>query len=371
MIKSNEMLINSKKTLVAMSIVFLGLSSLNAQEAQEKPALPVQAFKIENKTSNIDKSYPSLLKAYEEVDVIARVKGTLVEKYFQEGSFVKKGTLLYKIEQNIYLANLNVAKANEKKAQANYNNAAKNFERGKSLLKTKSISEQKYDEYTYLFEDAKGQLQSAKAAVEQASIEFNYTKIYAPIDGIVGLKKNDIGNLVGSNENNSVLVTITNTNPVYAEFSFSKDDVSNYISQLRDKSIKVDLIANNKTYENGEIDYISTKIDSNTDTLLLRAKFENTNNELIIGDFAKIKINDLSLGNVHIIPENAILKTAKGTFVYVIEDSIAKLRPVETGVLVKDGISIKSGLKVDDQIVVSNIAKLKPDTKIQILNKEK
>lgn len=359
-----------KKALVAISIAFLGLNILNAKEANQNPGLPVQVFKIENKNASIDKSYPSLLKAYEEVSIIARVKGTLEKKYFKEGSFVKKGTLLYKIEQNIYLANLNVAKANEKKAQANYNNTAKNYQRGKSLLKTKSISEQKFDEYAYLYENAKGELQSAKAAVEQAMIEFNYTKIYAPIDGIVGISKYDVGNLVGSNESNSMLVTITNTNPVYAEFSLSKDDVNSYISQLRNNTAKVDLIANNKTYTNGEIDYISTKIDSNTDTLLLRAKFENSNNELIIGDFARIQINNLSLGDVHIVPENAILKTAKGTFVYVIEDSIAKLRPVKTGVLVEDGISIKSGLKIGDKVVISNIAKLRPDTKIKIINKE-
>ena len=360
-----------RKTLVSMSIIFLGLTNINAQETQEKPALPVQVFKIEDKIASTNKSYPSILKAYEEVSVMARVKGTLVEKYFQEGSFVKKGTLLYKIEQDTYLANLNVAKANENKAQANYNKSAKNYERGKALLKTKSISEQNFDEYKYLFENAKGELESAKAAVQQAQIQYNYTKIYAPIDGIVGLKNSDIGDLVGSNEANSLLITITNTNPVYAEFSLSKDDINSYISQIRNKTVKVNLIANDKVYENGQIDYVSTKIDSNTDTLLLRAKFENSKNELIIGDYAKIQINNLNLGDVSIIPENAVLKTAKGTFVYVIEDSIAKLKPVETGMLLKDGISIKSGLKVNDQVVISNIAKLKPDTKIKILNKEK
>ena len=360
-----------RTSLIAISIIFLGLTNINAQETPEKPALPVQVFKIEDKIASTSKSYPSILKAYEEVSVMARVKGTLVEKHFQEGSFVKKGTLLYKIEADTYLANLNMAKANEKKAQANYNKSAKDYERGKSLSKTKSISEQNFDEYTYLYENAKGELESAKAAVQQAQIEFNYTKIYAPIDGIVGIKNSDIGDLVGSNEANSILVTITNTNPVYAEFSLSKDDVNSYISQIRNKTVKVNLVANDKVYENGQIDYVSTKIDSNTDTLLLRAKFENSKNELIIGDFAKIQINNLNLGDVRIIPENAVLKTAKGSFVYVIEDSIAKLKPVQTGILLKDGISITSGLKVNDQVVVSNIAKLKPDTKIQILNKEK
>ena len=361
-----------KKLILASSFALFTVYNINAEEVKEKPALPVQAFKIEDKKATINKSYPSILKAFEEVSVTARVKGVLVEKYFTEGSFVKKGTLLYKIEQDSYLATLNLVKANEKKAQANYNKSQKDFNRAKNLLSSKSISVQSYDDYSYSFENAKAELESAKASVQQAQIEFNYTKIYAPIDGTIGIKNSNIGDLVGTNEDNSLLVTITNTNPVYAEFSLSKDDINNYMAQIKNKNLKLNLLTNDKTYENGHIDYISAKIDSNTDTLLLRAKFENTNNELIIGDFVNIQINNLSLGDVYIIPENAILQTAKGTFVYIIEDSIAKLKPVkQSGVLVKEGIVISSGLKVNDQIVVSNIAKLKPDTKIQILNKEK
>ena len=371
MIKSNKIISNSKKTLVAMSIIFMGLSSLHAQEAQANPGLPVEVFKIENKISTTVKTYPSIIKTYEEVEVRARVKGILVEKYFNEGEFVKKGTLLYKIEQDTYLANLNVAKASVKTAQANYKKAQKDYERANSLIKTKSISTQQYDEYTYLFENASSQLESAKASLQQTQIQFDYTKIYAPIDGIVGIKKRDIGNLVGSNDSDSLLVTITNTNPVYAEFALSKDDVTRYLSQIKTKSAKVNLVTSINTYENGIVDFISSKIDSNTDTLLLRAKFENKNNEILIGEFAKIEVSNLDLGKVYIIPENAILKTSQGTFVYVITDSIAKLKPVQTGILVKEGITIESGLNENDVIVISNMAKLRPDTKIQILNKEK
>ena len=141
--------------------------------------------------------------------------------------------------------------------------------------------------------------------------------------------------------------------------------------QIKNKSAKVNLLTSNKTYENGTVDFISSKIDSNTDTLLLRAKFKNENNEILIGEFAKIEVSNLDLGKVYIIPENAILKTSQGSFVYVVTDSIAKLRPVTTGILVKEGITIESGLNENDQIVISNMAKLRPDTKIQILNKEK
>lgn len=360
-----------KKSIAAIAFIFLGFNALNAEDKAQLPPLPVEAFKIENKIATTVKTYPSIIKTFEEVNVNARVKGILVEKYFNEGDFVKKGTLLYKIEQDTYLANLNMAKATLKTAQANFKKTQKDYERAQSLINTKSISTQSYDDYVYQYENASGQLESAKASLQNAQIQFDYTKIYAPIDGIIGLKKFDIGNLVGSNDSNTLLVTITNTNPIYAEFSLTKDDASRYLSQIKDKNAKINLITSNKTYENGTVDFVSPKIDSNTDTLLLRAKFKNEKNEILIGEFAKIEITNLNLGKVFIVPENAILKTAQGTFVYVIEDSTAKLKPVKTGLLIKEGIAIESGLNENDQIVVSNMAKLKPDTKIQILNKEK
>ncbi|MDD2291620.1 MAG: efflux RND transporter periplasmic adaptor subunit [Aliarcobacter sp.] len=357
MMKRSGILGTGKKSIVAMAFVFLGLNTLNAEEKPQLPPLPVEVFKVENKISTTTKTYPSIIKTFEEVNIMARVKGILVEKHFKEGDFVKKGTLLYKIEQDNYLANLNMKKAEFTKAQ-------KDYERAKSLIASKSISAQSFDDYVYKYE-------TSKASLQQAQIEFDYTKIYAPIDGIIGLKKFDIGNLVGSNDSNSNLLTITNTNPIYVDFSLSKDDVNDYLAQIKNKTAKVNLILGNKTYQNGEVDFISPKIDANTDTLLLRAKFDNKNNEILIGEFGKIELSNLSLGNVFVIPEKAILKTSQGSFVYTIVDSAAKLRPVETGLLVKEGIIIKSGLNADEQIIISNIAKLKPDTKIQILNKEK
>lgn len=350
-----------KKSLVAISFLFLGFNGLIANEtktASEAPALPVQTFTITKQDNTTNKTYPTILKAYEQVNVMARVQGTLIEKHFKEGDFVKKGTLLYKIEPDTYLANFNMKKAEFTKAK-------KDYERAKSLISSKSISPQAYDDYVYQYE-------SSKAALEEAQISLNYTNVAAPIDGIVGIKKFDIGDLVGKNDDNSLLLTITNTNPIHAEFSLPKNDMNEFLSQIKSKNVKIKLIADNKTYENGEIDFIAPTIDTNTDTLLLRAKFENPNNELIVGNFTKIEISNLSLGDVFVVPENAVLKTAQANIVFVVdENNIAKPRPVVTGNLVKDGIVIKSGLKPNEQIVTSNFAKLRPDTKVQIVNKEK
>ncbi len=329
----------------------------NKTQTQEL-VLPVQVFKVNTDNNTVNKTYPTLLKAYEEVDIIARVSGTLENKYFQEGDFVKKGTLLYQIEPDLYLANLNMKKANFTKAK-------KDYERAQALFTSKSISKQTFDDYTFQYDNA-------KAALSEAQINLNYTKVTAPIDGIIGIKKHNIGDLVGTDSSNSNLITITNTNPIHAEFSLPKEDMDSFLEQIKNKKAKIKLIANGKTYEDGEIDFIAATIDSSTDTLLLRANFKNPNSELVVGNFTKIQLTNLSLGNVLIIPENAVLKTAKASIVYIIdENNVAKIRPVTTGNLVEKGLVIKSGLKVGEQIAVTNLAKLRPDTKVQIINQEK
>jgi membrane fusion protein, multidrug efflux system len=335
--------------------------------SKEMPPLPVQVFEIINKKETTTKRYPTIIKPFGEVDVIARVKGTLEEKYFQEGQYVKKGTLLYKIEQDIYETKLNIAKNGVEKAKVNFNKAKKDFERAKTLLATKSISEQNYDQYEYLYEDSLVALQSSQLNLKNAQIEYSYTKVTAPIDGIVGMKKNDIGDLIGGSEATSSLLTITNTNLVYAEFSLPKEDIEAYLSQIKNKSIGVNLISGDKVFKNGVVDFIAPKIDPTTDTILLRASFQNKNHQIIAGEFAKIELTNIYLGDVKVVPEHAILKNPKGTFVMVAVDGVAQMRPVELGILVKDGIVIKNGLVPNDKVIVSNLAKLRPDAKVMIL----
>lgn len=342
-----------KKSLISLLIGSLGFTNLVANEA---PALPVQVFKVEQKDYRTVKTYPTILKAVEQVDIIARVSGTLQEKHFVEGNFVKKGTLLYKIEQDSYLANLNMKKANFVKAQ-------KDFERAKSLIESKSISPQQFDDYTFQFENS-------KAALEEAQIQLNYTNVKAPIDGIVGIKRQDIGDLVGTTAENSILVTITNNNPIHAEFSLPKNDMSNFLTQIRENKAKISVLSDGKKFA-GTIDFVSPTIDSNTDTLLLRAKISNPKGELFVGNFSQIEVADLDLGDVFVIPEKAVLKTAQATVVMIADDNnIANPRPIVVGDLIKEGVIVKGGLKGGEKIIISNIAKLRPNTKVQIVNKE-
>jgi membrane fusion protein (multidrug efflux system) len=354
-----------KNLLVVLTTIALTFSACSQNEekkpaaaSQEKPALPVKTYETKKQKSTVSKSYSAIIKPYEEVEITARVSGILEKMSFKEGDLVKKGQALYTIEQDIYKANLAQAKAN-------FNKASKDYTRAKSLKESKAISIQSYDDYVFAYEDA-------KAKLDQAQIQFNYTNITSPIDGIAGKKEFDVGDYVGSNESNSKLITITAIDPVHVEFELTKEDIEQFLTQIRQNKATISLVSKGKTYANGVIDYIAPKLNSQTDTLLLRAKFDNKNQELLIGEFTKIEISNLVLPDSFIVPENAVLKTAKANIVYVIdENNVAQVRPVVTGDLVKDGMVIKDGLKTNEQIVISNLAKLRPKTKVQIVNKEK
>ncbi len=358
--------------IVILGVLSLGLSGCDGDKAgqssqvQNMPPLPVAVHVVKFNDATIEKKYPAITKAYEKVDIIARVSGILEKKHFTEGTFVKKGDLLYTIEQDIYKAKLDTAKAILEKADSNLQRATKDWERAKALKKTNSISPKEIDLYMSEYTNAKAGLSNAKANLQQTQIEFDYTSIKAPISGIAGIKNQDIGDYVGTNEQNSLLTTITNTNPLHAEFSIPKSDVHSYLSQFKNNQIVIKLLdsKNNESNQSGTIDFISPEIDQKTNSLLIRAKINNDDGNFLAGDFVKVSIGGLIAPNVAVIPEEAILQTPNGAMVYVVEKGIAKMRPIGIDILTKEGIIVKRGLKEGDKVIINNIPKIRPDTKV-------
>ncbi|MDQ1326270.1 MAG: Efflux transporter periplasmic adaptor subunit [Campylobacterota bacterium] len=340
-------------------------------QAQNMPPLPVAVHVVKFKDAAIEKTYPAIINAYEKVDIVARVSGILEKKHFTEGAFVKKNDLLYTIEQDIYRAKLDTAQAVLEKARSTLQKATKDWERAKTLKKTNSISPKEIDFYMSEYTNAKAELSSAKANLKQAQIEFDYTTIKAPISGIAGIKNQDIGDYIDANEQSSLLTTITNTNPLHIEFSIPKNDVHQYLSQIKKPGTAIKLLdnKNNESKENGTIDFISPEIDQNTNSLLIRAKINNDDARFLAGDFVKISIQGLIAPNAAVIPEEAILQTPNGAMVYVAENGAAKMRPIKTDILTKEGMVVKSGLKEGDKIITNNIPKIRPDAKVVEMEK--
>ncbi|MBN2767745.1 MAG: efflux RND transporter periplasmic adaptor subunit [Campylobacterales bacterium] len=332
-----------------------GCSDSDSTKNKNAPALPVQTVKIEHHDVFLEKIYAAEIEPYKEVTIIARVQGVLEEQHFKEGSFVKEGASLYTIEQDTYRAKLDFAKAK-------HNQTLNDYKRAQKLYKTKAISDKDYDNFLASYEDA-------KANLKLAQLDFDYTEIKAPISGIVGIKKMDVGNFIQAN---TPLTTITATDPIYVNFSISKNDAGRFIAQLKEPSIVVKIIKNNgeKSKTSGKIDYIAPQLDATTNTLQLRAIFDNSDNEFIAGDFTEVALEGLKIPNAITIPEQAIFQTQNGAIIYVVEDNIAKLRPVTPDILTPKGIIVTGPLKDGEDIIINNIMKIRPDTKVAIMQEE-
>lgn len=351
--------------LVTIAILFIGCSDEKqmTSKKQQTQSLPVKAETIVLQNTNFTKNYSAILKPFKEVDVIARINGLLIKENFTEGSYVKKGDKLYEIEKDEYEASLDAVKGESLKAQANYNKSLKDYTRASYLFQNKAISEQEYDERLYIYEDSKAELQRTKAALKNAQIQYDYTSIKAPISGMIGMSSSDEGSYIDAKS--SKLTTITSQDFVYAEFSIPSSDIEKYMSQIKlDSEISIKV---GDTQHLGKVDYIAPKLDSQTDTLLVRAKLENEKRELIIGSFVEVILSGFSYENIAKVPENALLKSPEATSVYLIKDGAVVTRHVDVVHIDKGFAYISSGVKNGDKVVISNIAKLRPDTKVSII----
>lgn len=350
---------------VVLSLFLVGCSDeKESAPAAQMPPLPVKVTSVKIERASLIKEYSAILKPFNEVDIVARVSGLLLSKKFQEGAYVKAGDILYEIEKHEYTASLNEATASLLKAEANFSKAEKDWKRNEYLFKNNAISAEQSDNLFYAYENAKAEVKKAKAVVENAQIKFDYTTIKAPISGTIGISSNDVGSYINVSGQNAKLATITALEPVYAEFSLPNSDIEKYLSQIKNGT-KVVLTIGMKNYD-GEIDFISPKIDSQTDTLKIRAKFENKSKELVVGSYAEIKIIGLSYERIAKIPQNALLKTQNATIVYAVKDGVLSMKPVKIA-HVQDGIAyIEDGVEEADNVIINNIAKLRPNSKVII-----
>ncbi|MDQ1264684.1 MAG: rane fusion protein multidrug efflux system [Campylobacterota bacterium] len=356
--------------IVVTALLFFGCSDDKKtqlqpqQQAPQMPPLSVKVHKVTIGKESFSKSYSAILKPYMEVDIMARVSGYLIKQNFTEGAFVKKGDVLYELQKDEFGAALNEAKASLLKSEANYNKALRDWQRAEMLYKSSAISAQQKDDVFYAYESAKAAVQEAKAQLQNAELNYGYTTIRAPISGIVGLSSSDEGSYINTDSANAKLSTVTSIDLVHAEFSIPNSDIAKHSVQVKNKAA-VTLKIGQKTYK-GAVDFIAPKVDAQTDTLLLRAKFDNKDKELFAGSYAEVALDGFGYESVAKIPQNALIKTPDATMVYVVENGTAVMKPLKIASMADGMAFIDSGLEESQSVIVSNIAKLRPNSKVKI-----
>ncbi len=375
-----------KKTLIITSIAIFILIGIRysitkygeisrAKQLKLASTPTVELKQVEEKEISKSIEIPGRVQSADKVDLIARIDGYLQKKHFNEGDFVKKGQLLFTIEQTQYKNALNQASANVENAKATLYKATRDYERGCELVKKDFISKSTYDGLYADKQAAAAALKSANAQLAEAQRNYSYTTIKAPVDGKIGSLQIQEGNYVTISS--GTLATITKTNPIYVKYSVDSkmfDEIRNldFIPKKGSDPVRVDVILpSGKIYPiKGVQDFWDNQISTTTGTIDFRATFANNDNVLIPGDFVKVKVYSNQKTNALLIPQNFVLQDSKGRYVFAVDkDNTVIQKYFKDNGQYENYWIIQEGLTKDDEFIASSLTRLMPKMPVKLAPK--
>jgi membrane fusion protein (multidrug efflux system) len=361
-----------KVTVAALAIYLVGSPWVtnDLAEAQSKEPLPaVVVAPVTMRPVASSAEFIGQTEAYRKVDIRARVTGTLLSREFTEGSDVKTGDLLYKIDQAEYVAQRDAAAAKVQRAEATIREAERKYKRYETLEARGSASTAALDEATAQVGEARADLAAAKAELERAKINLGYTEISSPIDGRIGRSAINVGNLVGPNS--GVLATVVTLDPIRVLFTVSEREYIEYRKRTaagdsEPVAPKIRLADGSEYSLAGKIDFIDNRVDPDTGTLRLRAVFDNPDRLILPGQFVNIILVSEKPQNRIVVPQAAVQQNQAGPFVLVVDgDGTVSARTIKTGSRQGRDVVVTEGLTEGEQIIVEGIQKTRPGAKVR------
>jgi RND family efflux transporter MFP subunit len=345
-----------------------------AEKQPVKPAPPdVQVAEVIQGKVPIVREFSGTIKAIKTVDIIPRVSGYIDERYFEEGTFVKKGDPLYLIDPRPYKAKLDAYKAQLRLDQAGLAFWQKETKRYESLAKQGAASKEKTEGTIAKRDELLATVAKDKADIENAKLDLSFTSITAPFDGRVQETKINVGNLV--QQQRDVLTTLVQLDPVYVVFNISRSHVfeiqllkrQGKLFEIADMRIEIQLPDGSTYSQQGQVNFISFQINPATDTVLVRGIIANKKDQavgdydLIPGQYAPVR---LILGEdpaALLIPQPALVESQIGRQVFVVNaDNKVESRSVEIGRGYQGQWVIKKGLKKGEKVIVEGTQKVRP-----------
>ncbi len=371
--KTRHNIISSTLTL----FLVLLMSCENSNKVQETLILSVQVSPAIKKTITEWDEFTGRFEATNRVEVRARISGYIDKVNFRDGQMVQKGDVLFIIDPRPYQIALQEARAAYGQAQANYKQAQDNFKRVKSLKESGAVSLEEYDSREQAVAGNLARLQVAQAAIDNARLNLQFSKVTAPISGRIGRDLVNAGNLIsGGTSSATVLTTIVATDPIHFYFTGSESDFLKY-SRLartgqrgssRDNAnpVEVRLVDETEFAHKGAMDFVNNEISRGTGAIEARAIFENKNHLLEPGMFGRARLQGRASYEVLMVPDVLIGTNQTVKFLYTVgTDSLTKATPVTLGNLYQNKYRIiRDGLTPEDKIVISDIQKLRPGMKV-------
>lgn len=291
------------------------------------------------------------------VDLVARVSGFLLKKYFNEGDFVKEGQLLFQIDPREYQIEVNNSRATVNQYSALLKNAQQELNRANALIKEDLISHSDVDQSLATRNQNKALLEAARQKLELANVNLSYTSIKSPINGRIGKVNITEGNYVTASSGS--LVNISSTDPVYVSFSLRTQDFVKLLKasdKFKDVKVKLQFNSGLEYDRVGTINFVDNKVDQNSGSVQMRATFDNPKGWLVPGDYMKVTLIAPQQVSFMTIPQSCTKGDAmSGYYVWVIEDNKAVRKDIKVSDAVNNNWIVDSGLKGKDNIVVAGI----------------
>jgi RND family efflux transporter MFP subunit len=318
-------------------------------------------------------------QAVDQVQLDARVEGFLTSIHFKDGDYVKKGDLLFMIEQDVYKSKVQQAEGQLAAAQAQLLRAGQEYDRQLSLLKQNATAKSEVEKWKAERDAAEASIVEAKASLELARINLGYTRVTAPFDGRMDRHLVTPGNLVGAGKP-TALAVITRMDPIYAYFTLNERDLVRLMDKGKGKQqanyreavapVFAGIEGGEGYPYEGRLDFVSTALDPGTGTILLRAVYTNPKSAdgvptLVPGMFVRLRIPIEVREKALLVSERALGVDQGGRYLLVVnEKDVVEQRPVKAGANVNGMRVIEEGLKADEWVVVSGIQRARAGAKV-------
>jgi RND family efflux transporter MFP subunit len=312
--------------------------------------------------------------ALDRVELRARVEGYLERLAFEDGALVRKGDLLFLIQQDTYKAELQRAQAEVEAQRARFDHAEKEYKRYLGLFKQNAAPATNVDQWKFERDSARAALMGAEAQVQLAQLNLSYTQVVAPFDGRMGRHLVDPGNLVGAGQE-TVLAEIYRIDPIYAYFTINERDLQRVkeqqtrrgVGDYRQVPVPVYLGLQTETGfpHEGRIDFAAIGVDPGTGTLEVRGVFPNPDRVLLPGYFVRLRVPVGTQPNAWLVPELAIGFDQLGRYVYVVNDkNVVERRAVTLGPAHGVMRVIDSGLQGGERVIVDGLVRAFPGREV-------
>jgi len=356
--------------IVVLVAIGLLIKSLTAAKPQPRavPTIPVNATSVTRGDIDVYLDELGTVTATYTVTVASRVAGELTQVRYKEGQLVKKGELLAVVDPRPYQAAVTQAQGQLARDQALLDNARIDLVRYQNSFKAHAIPEQQLATQQALVDQDAGTVKLDQGNLDAAQVNLDYTRIVSPIDGRIGLRTVDPGNIVPAN-GTSGIATITQLQPITVIFTIAEDDLDAVVDAMHSgRVLQVDALnrTQKKQLAQGTLLTIDNQINTSSGTVRARASFANEHNELFPNEFVNARLLVKTLTQVTLVPGAAIQRNNDVAYVYVIQADDT-VKPVNIKIIATNGnISAVTGVEPDQQLVTDGFDKLQAGTKVSI-----